>query len=103
MRPRKKVKLADIAKKSGAVIEFEEDIEKAVKGADVIYTDVWISMAQHDEVWKERINDLVPCCHHRRVESTFPDIRRLTNVPIPLLGVLAFPESAIAAFPVMTD
>ena len=49
-----------IAAETGAVIEFEEDPIKATKGADVIYTDVWVSMGEPDEVWEERINDLSP-------------------------------------------
>ncbi len=49
-----------IASETGAVLEFEEDIEKATKGADVIYTDVWVSMGEPDEVWAERIKDLSP-------------------------------------------
>lgn len=49
-----------IAAETGAVLEFEEDIEMATKGADVIYTDVWVSMGEPDEVWAERIRDLVP-------------------------------------------
>ncbi len=48
-----------IAEKTGAIIEFSEDIT-AVKGADVIYTDVWVSMGEPAEVWKERIEDLIP-------------------------------------------
>ena len=31
-----------------------------IKGADVLYTDVWVSMGEPDEVWKERIEDLLP-------------------------------------------
>ena len=50
----------DIAKETGAVIEFEEDPLKATKEADVIYTDVWVSMGEPDEVWEERIKDLLP-------------------------------------------
>ena len=50
----------DIAKETGAVLEFIEDPIEATKGADVIYTDVWLSMGEPDEVWKERIEDLVP-------------------------------------------
>lgn len=54
------VKCQAIADKTGAVLEFESDTAKAVKGADVIYTDVWVSMGEPDEVWNERINDLLP-------------------------------------------
>ena len=47
------------AKKSGGSILLSEDIE-SVKGADVIYTDVWVSMGEPDEVWEERIRELMP-------------------------------------------
>ena len=49
-----------IAKETGAVLEFNEDPASAVKGANVIYTDVWVSMGEPDSVWQERINDLTP-------------------------------------------
>ena len=49
-----------IAKETGAVLEFITDPMEATKGADVIYTDVWVSMGEPDEVWQERINDLLP-------------------------------------------
>lgn len=49
-----------IAKESGAIIEFISDPEKAVAGADVIYTDVWVSMGEDEKVWEERIRDLTP-------------------------------------------
>ncbi len=49
-----------IAKETGAVIEFIEDPMEATKGADVIYTDVWVSMGEPEDVWKERIDDLLP-------------------------------------------
>ena len=49
-----------IAAETGAVLEFNSDVASAVQGADVIYTDVWVSMGEPDEVWKERIEDLLP-------------------------------------------
>jgi ornithine carbamoyltransferase len=49
-----------IAAETGATLEFISDVATAVKGADVIYTDVWVSMGEPDEVWKERIEDLLP-------------------------------------------
>lgn len=48
-----------IAETTGAIIEFSENTD-AVIGADVIYTDVWVSMGEPDSVWEERINDLMP-------------------------------------------
>ena len=49
-----------IAKETGAILEFIEEPEKAVKNADVIYTDVWVSMGEPDGVWEERIKELSP-------------------------------------------
>ncbi len=49
-----------IAKETGATLEFNEDPADAVKGAHVIYTDVWVSMGEPDEIWAERIHDLKP-------------------------------------------
>jgi len=49
-----------IAKETGATLSFEENPDVAVKGANVIYTDVWVSMGEPVEVWQERINDLAP-------------------------------------------
>ena len=50
----------EIAKETGAVLEFESDVSSAVAGAHVIYTDVWVSMGEADSVWEERIRDLLP-------------------------------------------
>ena len=50
----------EIAKKTGATLTFEEDSATAVRNADVIYTDVWVSMGEPAEVWEERIRDLSP-------------------------------------------
>ena len=50
----------EIAKTTGAIIEFSQNPETAVKNADVIYTDVWVSMGEPAEVWEERIKELTP-------------------------------------------
>ena len=49
-----------IAAETGAVLEFITDPMEAVKGAHVIYTDVWVSMGEPDSVWQERIAELSP-------------------------------------------
>ena len=53
-------KCQDIAKETGAILEFLTDPMEATKGADVIYTDVWVSMGEPDSVWDYRIKDLSP-------------------------------------------
>lgn len=50
----------EFAAVSGATITLTEDVAEAVKGADVIDTDVWVSMGEPDEVWEERIKTLSP-------------------------------------------
>ena len=49
-----------IAAETGATLEFNTDPMAATKGADVIYTDVWVSMGEPDSVWEARINALKP-------------------------------------------
>ena len=49
-----------IAAETGAILEFITDPMAATKGADVIYTDVWVSMGEPDSVWEERIKELTP-------------------------------------------
>ena len=49
-----------IAGETGAVLEFNSNPDEAVKDADVIYTDVWVSMGEPYEVWEERIKALLP-------------------------------------------
>ena len=48
------------AEASGGSVTLTEDVESGTKNADVIYTDVWVSMGEPDEVWEERIKDLTP-------------------------------------------
>ena len=50
----------EIASQTGAVLEFITDPMTAVRDAHVIYTDVWVSMGEPEEVWKERIEELSP-------------------------------------------
>ena len=47
-----------IAKETGSVIRFTEDVKEACTDADVIYTDIWVSMGEPDEIWEKRINEL---------------------------------------------
>lgn len=51
---------SEYAKASGGSITLTEDVKSGTKGADVIYTDVWVSMGEPDKVWAERINKLSP-------------------------------------------
>lgn len=50
----------EIAKETGASISVTDDPEEGVKGCDFLYTDVWVSMGEAEEVWKERIEMLKP-------------------------------------------
>ncbi len=53
-------KCIEIAKETGSKITLTEDVVKGTKNADVIYTDVWVSMGEPDEVWEARIKQLMP-------------------------------------------
>lgn len=57
----------EYAKASGATITLTEDVAEGAQDADVIYTDVWVSMGEPDEVWAERIKDLYPYQANREV------------------------------------
>ena len=54
------LKCREIAQETGAIIEMTENVQEASTNADVIYTDVWVSMGEPDEVWNERIKLLSP-------------------------------------------
>ncbi len=56
-----------IAAETGGTITLTEDVEAGTKGADVIYTDVWVSMGEPDEVWAERIKALSPYQVNKKV------------------------------------
>ncbi|NRY63444.1 ornithine carbamoyltransferase [Clostridium beijerinckii] len=53
-------KCKEIAKEVGGTITLTEDVNKGTKNADVIYTDVWVSMGEPDEVWESRLKLLSP-------------------------------------------
>ena len=62
MRPRKDLvqKAEEIAKETGAQINITDNIDEGVRDCDFLYTDVWVSMGEPEEVWKERIELLKP-------------------------------------------
>ena len=72
----------EIAKQTGAILEFSEDAVYATKDADVIYTDVWVSMGEPEDVWKERIADLTPYRVTKAVmENAGPQCRFMHCLP----------------------
>ena len=50
----------EIAKETGAKITLTENVDEGVKGVDFVYTDVWVSMGEPEEAFKERINLMMP-------------------------------------------
>lgn len=56
-----------IAEQTGGAITLTEDVEAGTKNADVIYTDVWVSMGEPDEVWESRIRELSPYQVNKKV------------------------------------
>ena len=49
-----------VAAETGAVIELTDDVKQGAKDCDVLYTDIWVSMGEPDEIWAERIKLLRP-------------------------------------------
>ncbi len=76
-------KCRNIAKKTGAKITITDDVHKAVKDADFLYTDVWVSMGEPDEVWDERIKLLKPYQVNMEVIKATgnPDVKFLHCLP----------------------
>ena len=71
-----------IAAETGAVLEFITDPMEATKHADVLYTDVWVSMGEPDEVWAERIHDLMPYQINRKLmDNAGPQCRFMHCLP----------------------
>ena len=71
-----------IAAQTGAVLSFEEDPLVATCNADVIYTDVWVSMGEPVEVWEERIAALSPYQVNRTLmENAGPQCRFMHCLP----------------------
>lgn len=60
-------KCREIAEQTGGSITLTEDVEGGTKNTDVIYTDVWVSMGEPDQVWEERIRELSPYQVNRAV------------------------------------
>ncbi len=50
----------EIAEENGGSIRLTEDVTEGVTGADVVYTDVWVSMGEPAQIWEERLHDLAP-------------------------------------------
>ena len=63
----------EYAKASGATITLTEDVAEGAKDADVIYTDVWVSMGEPDAVWAERIKALLPYQVNKKVMTYAKD------------------------------
>ncbi len=64
----------EIAKETGAIIEHITDPYEAVKDADIIYTDAWVSMGEPAEIWEKRIHDLMPYqVNQKLMDAAKPD------------------------------
>ncbi len=73
----------EMAKKTGARINITDDVDDAVKGVDFLYTDVWVSMGEPEEVWEQRIKLLKPYQVNKKlIEKTGnPDVKFLHCLP----------------------
>lgn len=73
----------EIAKKSGAKILITKDVDEAIKGADFLYTDVWVSMGEPDTKWEERIELMKPYQINSKVikKTGNPDVKFMHCLP----------------------
>ena len=70
------------AEASGGSVTLTEDVESGTKNADVIYTDVWVSMGEPDEAWEARIKELMPYQVNKKVmENAGPQARFMHCLP----------------------
>ena len=72
----------EIAKQTGAVLEFIKEPMVATKNADIIYTDVWVSMGESEEVWDYRTKDLLPYQVNKKLmDNAGPQCRFMHCLP----------------------
>lgn len=73
----------EIAKETGAEIVVTDNVEEGVKGCDFLYTDVWVSMGEPEEVWKERIEKLKPYQVNKELmkKTGNPDVKFMHCLP----------------------
>ncbi|MCX6234126.1 MAG: ornithine carbamoyltransferase [Bacteroidetes bacterium] len=76
-------KSKEIAKDTGAKITITEDVSKAVKGVDFLYTDVWLSMGEAKELWAQRIKEMLPYQINKSVldKSGNPNVKFMHCLP----------------------
>lgn len=75
----------EIAAKTGGTITLTDDVDAGTKDADVIYTDVWVSMGEPDEVWAERIKELSPYQVNKKAMDNASRMRFLCTVFRPFM------------------
>ncbi|HKK61119.1 MAG TPA: ornithine carbamoyltransferase [Bacteroidales bacterium] len=73
----------EIAEQTGAKITITDNVDSGVNGVDFLYTDVWVSMGEPDEVWNDRINLLKPYQINKEViaKTGNPDVKFLHCLP----------------------
>ncbi len=73
----------EIAKETGAEIVVTDNVGEGVKGCDFLYTDVWVSMGEAEEVWKERIEKLKPYQVNKELmkKTGNPDVKFMHCLP----------------------
>ena len=72
----------EVAAQTGGSVTLTEDVNEGTKGADVIYTDVWVSMGEPAEVWEARIKELMPYQVNKKVmENAGPQARFMHCLP----------------------